>query len=131
MGPSVSKRPVVLIVEDEFLLRLNAVEMINAAGFEVVEAGDADHAIEILEARRDIGLRCIGISLDVPRNGCLESGEAECKRVVAGPSHTAREGASRDHDRSREPAERQSRRHRQRHQRLGLADGVRTRAGQI
>ena len=54
MGPSVPKRPVVLIVEDEFLLRMNAVEMINAAGFEVVEAGDADHAIEILEARRDI-----------------------------------------------------------------------------
>src|ERR1700681_3467573 len=49
-----SKRPVVLIVEDEFLLRMDAVDMIEAAGFEVVEAANADEAIEILEARRDI-----------------------------------------------------------------------------
>jgi CheY-like chemotaxis protein len=54
MGLSTSRRPVVLIVEDEFLLRMNAVDMIETAGFEVVEAGNADEAIEILEARRDI-----------------------------------------------------------------------------
>jgi CheY-like chemotaxis protein len=54
MGLAASKRPVVLIVEDEFLLRMNAVDMIAAAGFEVVEAENADQAIEILEARFDI-----------------------------------------------------------------------------
>lgn len=54
MGLVESKRPVVLIVEDEFLLRMDAVDMITAAGFEVVEAGNADDAIEILEARLDI-----------------------------------------------------------------------------
>src|SRR3954463_15366963 len=54
MGLSTAKRPVVLIVEDEFLLRMNAVDMIRAAGFEVVEAANADEAIEILETRRDI-----------------------------------------------------------------------------
>jgi CheY-like chemotaxis protein len=54
MGRSASNRPVVLVVEDEMLLRMDAVDMIAAAGFEVVEAGDADQAIEILEARRDI-----------------------------------------------------------------------------
>lgn len=54
MGLSASKRPVVLVVEDEFLLRMDAVDMIAAAGFEVVEAGNADEAIEILESRRDI-----------------------------------------------------------------------------
>ena len=54
MGCSASKRPVVLIVEDEFLLRMDAVGMITDAGFEVVEAANADDAIEILEARRDI-----------------------------------------------------------------------------
>ena len=54
MGLSASKRPVVLIVEDELLLRMDAAEMIAAAGFEVVEAANADEAIEILEARRDI-----------------------------------------------------------------------------
>src|ERR1700729_4038164 len=54
MGRSASNGPVVLVVEDEMLLRMDAVDMIAAAGFEVVEAGDADQAIEILEARRDI-----------------------------------------------------------------------------
>jgi CheY-like chemotaxis protein len=54
MGLVESGRPVVLIVEDEFLLRIDAIDMIAAAGFEVVEAGNADEAIVILESRRDI-----------------------------------------------------------------------------
>jgi CheY-like chemotaxis protein len=54
MGISATKRPVVLIVEDEFLLRMNAAEMISEAGFDVVEAANADEAIAILEARPDI-----------------------------------------------------------------------------
>ncbi len=54
MGSSANSRPVVLIVEDEFLLRIDAVEMVRAAGFEVVEAANADEAIEVLESRRDI-----------------------------------------------------------------------------
>ena len=54
MSTSAIRRPVVLIVEDEFLLRMNAAEMIGDAGFNVVEAGNADEAIAILEARPDI-----------------------------------------------------------------------------
>jgi two-component system, response regulator PdtaR len=44
----------VLIVEDEFLIRMDAVEMIRSGGFDVVEAKDADEAITILERRLDI-----------------------------------------------------------------------------
>ena len=51
---SEAKRAVILIVEDELLIRLNAVEMIEEAGFEVVEAASADEAIAILEGRLDI-----------------------------------------------------------------------------
>jgi two-component system, response regulator PdtaR len=51
---SETRRPVILIVEDESLLRMNAAEMIGDAGFDVVEAGDADEAIAMLEARPDI-----------------------------------------------------------------------------
>jgi CheY-like chemotaxis protein len=54
MGSSAASRSVVLIVEDEFLLRMEAVGMIAAAGFEVLEAANADEAIEILESRRDV-----------------------------------------------------------------------------
>jgi CheY-like chemotaxis protein len=55
-GPMTSgaKRAVILIVEDELLIRMNAVEMIEEAGFEVVEAATADEAIAILEDRLDI-----------------------------------------------------------------------------
>jgi CheY-like chemotaxis protein len=49
-----TKRPVVLIVEDEFLIRMDAIDMIKSAGFEVVEAESADEAIIILEDRPDI-----------------------------------------------------------------------------
>jgi CheY-like chemotaxis protein len=48
------KRPVILIVEDDFLIRMGAAEMIEAAGFAIVEAADADEAMEILEVRLDI-----------------------------------------------------------------------------
>ncbi len=54
MTLSTNKRPVVLVVEDEYLIRSNAAEMIAEAGYEVVEAGNADEAIAILEARPDI-----------------------------------------------------------------------------
>ena len=56
MGLVPLKRPVVLIVEDEFLLRMDAVDMITAAGFEALEATNADEAIIVLESRRDISV---------------------------------------------------------------------------
>jgi two-component system, response regulator PdtaR len=49
-----AERPVVLIVEDEFLVRTCAAEVIRDAGFEVIEASDADEAIVLLESRIDI-----------------------------------------------------------------------------
>jgi CheY-like chemotaxis protein len=46
----------VLLVEDELLLRMDSAVMIAEAGFELVEAGDADEAIAILESLRDISI---------------------------------------------------------------------------
>ena len=54
MPQSATERPVILIVEDEFLIRMHAAEMIKRAGYDVVEAINADEAILILETRRDI-----------------------------------------------------------------------------
>src|ERR1700688_3962857 len=48
------RAPVILIVEDEPLVRFGAVRAIEDAGFEVIEAADADEAIRILESRSDI-----------------------------------------------------------------------------
>jgi CheY-like chemotaxis protein len=62
------KRPVVLIVEDEVLVRIGTRETIETAGFEVVEAGNADEAIAILAARDDIHL----IFTDVHMPGSMD-----------------------------------------------------------
>jgi CheY-like chemotaxis protein len=48
--------PVVLVVEDEMLLRMRAVDMVEDAGYTSVEAVDADEAVEILASRSDIAL---------------------------------------------------------------------------
>ena len=47
-------RPVVLIVEDEPLVRIGALQNLEEAGFDVIEARNADEAIAILERRPDI-----------------------------------------------------------------------------
>lgn len=59
------RKPVVLVVEDEPLLRMAAVDMIEEAGFDVVEAADATEAVEILERRLDI--RIVFSDIDMPR----------------------------------------------------------------
>jgi two-component system, response regulator PdtaR len=48
------EKPVVLVVEDEALIRLQTADAIADAGFEVLEAADADAAIAMLETRSDI-----------------------------------------------------------------------------
>jgi len=47
---------VVLVVEDEMLLRMRAVDMVEDAGYTPIEAVDADEAVAILESRSDIVL---------------------------------------------------------------------------
>jgi CheY-like chemotaxis protein len=49
-----SNRPVVLVVDDEALLRMLATDYFEDAGFEVVEAANGREAIDVLEARPDI-----------------------------------------------------------------------------
>lgn len=58
------KRTLILVVEDDFLLRMDAVQMIEEAGFDTLEAANADEAILILEARNDINV--IFTDIDMP-----------------------------------------------------------------
>ena len=46
----------VLVVEDEPLIRMDAVAMIEDAGFDVIEAANADEAIAFLETRPEISI---------------------------------------------------------------------------
>jgi DNA-binding NtrC family response regulator len=55
MGPPApSEKAVVLIVEDEFLIRMCAEEMVEEAGFRPISASNADEAVRLLESRNDI-----------------------------------------------------------------------------
>ena len=49
-----AKTPVVLVVEDESLVRSVAMTIVEEAGFEAVGAPNANEAIRILESRTDI-----------------------------------------------------------------------------
>ncbi|SEK24097.1 Response regulator receiver domain-containing protein [Sphingomonas palmae] len=56
----------VLVVEDEPILRLDALSMVEQAGFEPVEAMSSADAIKLLEERLDI--RMVYMDLDMPRS---------------------------------------------------------------
>ncbi len=48
--------PIVLVVEDEMILRMRAVDIVEAAGFVPIEVVTADDALQILESRDDVSL---------------------------------------------------------------------------
>ena len=59
----------VLVVEDEMVLRMRAVDIVEDAGFTAVEAVSADEALAILEARSDISLLFSDIQLPGTMDG--------------------------------------------------------------
>jgi CheY-like chemotaxis protein len=60
---------VVLVVEDEMLLRMRAVDMVEDAGYTSLEAVDADEAVAILESRSDIALLLTDIQMPGSMDG--------------------------------------------------------------
>ena len=58
------QKPVVLVVEDEPLLRMHTVDMVEEAGFPTLEAANAQQAIQLLENRSDI--RIILSDIEMP-----------------------------------------------------------------
>ncbi len=63
--------PNVLIVEDEMILRMRAVDIVEDAGFNPVEAVNADEAISILESRSDISLLFTDIQMPGSIDGLI------------------------------------------------------------
>jgi CheY-like chemotaxis protein len=60
---------VVLVVEDEMLLRMRAVDMVEDAGYTSLEAVDADEAVAILESRSDVALLLTDIQMPGSMDG--------------------------------------------------------------
>jgi two-component system, response regulator PdtaR len=61
---SAKRRHVVIIVEDEPMVRLTGADLLAEAGFEVFEAGNADEALRILEATPE--MRVVFSDVEMP-----------------------------------------------------------------
>ena len=69
MSTDLPEVPKVLIVEDEMMLRMRAVDIVEDAGFSPVQAVNADEALSILESRADISLLFTDIQMPGSMDG--------------------------------------------------------------
>jgi CheY-like chemotaxis protein len=70
MANSETVRPfAVLVVEDDAILRLHALDIVEEAGFTAIEAKNADEAIAILENRTDIALLFTDVNMPGSMDG--------------------------------------------------------------
>jgi CheY-like chemotaxis protein len=58
-------RPVILVVEDEALVRMTLVDVLEDAGFKVIEAAHADEALRVLKAVS--GIDAVVTDVEMPR----------------------------------------------------------------
>src|SRR5579871_593790 len=65
----ITEPPKVLVVEDEMLLRMRAVDIVEDAGFTPIEAANADEALAILESRSDVDLLFTDIQMPGSMDG--------------------------------------------------------------
>ena len=69
MAYSSEQKQLVLVVEDEALIRINAADMIRDLGFEVIEAKNADQAILLLESIPEISVLFTDIQMPGSMDG--------------------------------------------------------------
>ena len=73
-----SNSPTVLIVEDEFLVRMIAADSLSESGFTVLEAQDAEEALDLLD-RNHVAVLFTDVNMPGPING-LELAETVVAR---------------------------------------------------
>lgn len=66
---AVTAAPVVLVVEDEVLVRMLACDILKDAGYDALEAVDAHEALVLLDARPDIALLFTDVDMPGEING--------------------------------------------------------------
>lgn len=68
MAQTPPAKPVILIVEDEALIRMNTSDVVHDLGFNTIEATDADQAIALLEDAPEISI----VFTDIQMPGSLD-----------------------------------------------------------
>lgn len=69
--PAFSFKPVILVVEDEPLVRMYLADLLDEEGFRVVEAANAEEALALFQARRDV----LAVITDVEMPGHVDGYE--------------------------------------------------------
>jgi CheY-like chemotaxis protein len=81
----------VLVVEDETFIRMDVVDMLRAAGFDILEAANADEAIRLLECNSDVRLIFTDIDMPGSMNGLKLSAAVRDRwppvRIIATSGH--------------------------------------------
>lgn len=67
-GAMAKIKPIILVVEDEAIILMGALDLMRRAGFETLQASNADEAIRILESRKDVHL----VFTDVEMPGTMD-----------------------------------------------------------
>jgi two-component system, response regulator PdtaR len=94
----------ILIVEDDALVRMAGVDLLEEAGFEVVDAKSADEAVAVLEGTQAVQLLFTDIDMPGSMNG-LELAELVHRRwpnvrlLITSGHHDIPEGDVPDHGR--------------------------------
>jgi two-component system, response regulator PdtaR len=68
-GKTIPPRPVVLLVEDEMFVRMATADALEEAGFEVIEAANAQAAEDFLRHRTDIQVLFTDVQMPGAMNG--------------------------------------------------------------
>ena len=71
MAESDNANELVLVVEDEALIRMGAADLIRDLGFEVLEAVDANHAVSLLESVPEITVVFTDVEMPGSMDGLL------------------------------------------------------------
>jgi CheY-like chemotaxis protein len=64
-----SSSALVMVIDDDVLERMGASYMFSDAGYRVLEAGNADEALRLLELNADVGLLFTDVSMPGSMNG--------------------------------------------------------------
>jgi signal transduction histidine kinase len=78
--PPASQGETLLVVEDEVMVRLGTVAALEELGYRVLEAGEAESALQLLDAHPEIRLLFTDVGLPGPMNGRHLADEARRRR---------------------------------------------------
>jgi len=67
--PESPSSALVMVIDDDVLERMGASYMFSDAGYRVLEAGNADEALRLLELNADVGLLFTDVSMPGSMNG--------------------------------------------------------------